>query len=162
MATRSTISLVVKDGDMNKTFHFDRNKLPKSVAEFPHEFINEIGDVTINNEVLTIYHHWDGYPEGVGATLLKDYNDYDTILNLMCGGDASSINGGTCVQYCAWRGEKWETNKPTQCKENEVKCTEEYVYLFKDGKWLFKDWEAKEWTDLAEWLAEHKEEDENE
>lgn len=157
MATRSTISLKVKKEDIGKTFHFDKNKLPYNLT-CENEFIDEVGDVKIEKDYLTIYHHWDGYPDGVGETLVKKFNDYDTILNLLCGGDASSINGETIVQYCAWRGEEWDDVKPTQ-SDTEPSVTEEYAYLFKDEKWFFKGYEAEEWTDLKEYLEIHTDEE---
>lgn len=157
MATRSTISLKVSESDKGKVFHFDENKLPNNFT-CENECIDKVGDVKIEKDYLTIYHHWDGYPRGVGKTLVYNYNDYDSILNLLCGGDASSINGETIVQYCAWRGEEWEDVKPAQ-SDTELSVTEEYAYLFKDGKWFFKGYEAKEWTDLEEYLETHKDED---
>jgi hypothetical protein len=151
MATRSTISLKVSEGDKGKVFHFDISKLPKSVSVYEDDFIDKIGDVKLEKDYLTIYHHWSGYPDGVGYTLVKKFNDYDTILNLLCGGDASSINCESIIQYCAWRGDEWEYVQPKQ-SDTEPSVTEEYAYLFKDGKWFFKGYEAEEWTDLKEYL----------
>ena len=162
MATRSTISLKISESDKGKVFHFDVDKLPKSVLGYEDECIDKVGDVKLEKDYLTIYHHWDGYPEGVGETLVNKFNDYDTILNLLCGGDASSINGDTIVQYCAWIGEAWNDAYggvlPKQ-SNTEPSVTEEYAYLFKDGKWFFKGYEAEEWTDLKEYLDTHTDED---
>ena len=162
MATRSTISLKVKRGDKGQTFHFDKNKLPKKVLGYDDSYIDEIGDVKLEKDYLTIYHHWDGYPEGVGKTLIEKFNDYDSILNLLCGGDASSINSQNICQYCAWRGDKWNDElggvQPKQ-SNTEPSVTEEYAYLFKDGKWFFKGWDDKEWIDLKEYLETHKDEE---
>lgn len=157
MATRSTISLKVKKEDIGKTFHFDENKLLYNLT-CENEFIDEVGDVKIEKDYLTIYHHWDGYPEGVGKTLVNKFKDYNSILNLLCGGDASSINGDTIVQYCAWRGEEWDNVKPAQ-SDTEPSVTEEYAYLFKDGKWFFKGYDEEKWIDLKEYLETdtHKE-----
>ena len=162
MATRSTISLKVSESDKGKVFHFDIDKLPKSVLGYEDDFINKVGDVKLEKDYLTIYHHWDGYPEGVGETLVEKFNDYDTILNLLCGGDASSINGETIIQYCAWRGEAWNDAyggvQPKQ-SDTEPSVTEEYAYLFKDGKWFFKGYKVEEWTDLKEYLETHTDEE---
>ena len=162
MATRSTISLKISESDKGKVFHFDVDKLPKSVLGYEDECIDKVGDVKLEKDYLTIYHHWDGYPEGVGETLVEKFNDYESILNLLCGGDASSINGDTIVQYCAWRGEAWDDAyggvRPKQ-SDTEPSVTEEYAYLFKDGKWLFKGYEAEEWTDLKEYLKTHTDEE---
>lgn len=150
MATRSTISLKINESDKGKKFKFDENKLPEGVG-YEKDYIDLLSSIMIETDYLTIYHHWDGYPDGVGATLLDEFNDYDSILNLMLGGDASTINGNTIVQYTAWRG---ETGCEARQSNAEPSVTEEYAYLFKDGKWYFKDdCEINKWTDLEEYLA---------
>lgn len=155
MATRSTISLKVSESDKGKVFHFDENKLPNNFT-CENGCIDKVGDVKIEKDYLTIYHHWDGYPEGVGKTLVNNYDDYDTILNLLCGGDASSVNGEVICQYCAWRGEDWKSVKPKQLDKPTL--NEEYLYKFEDGIWYFKDdYENEDWTNLEEYLNTHKE-----
>lgn len=150
MATRSNICLVLKKEDIGKSVKFDLNKLPKGITCMD-EYIDKVGEVVLDKPILEIYHHWDGYPEGVGVTLVKQFNDYDTILNLLLGGDASSINDGEVCQYCAWRGENWEDVKPSTY--DEPKFTEEFIYKFEDGAWYFKDgYDIKEWTNLADYL----------
>ena len=153
MATRSNICLVLKKEDIGKVMKFDETKLPKGVTCY-NEFLNKVEEVTLEKPVLEIYHHWDGYPDGVGKTLLKQYNDYNTILNLLLGGDASSINGDSVCQYCAWVGEDWESVKPEQL-DNPV-LNEEYLYKFENGVWYFRD-ENEDWTNLEEYLNTHKE-----
>lgn len=154
MATRSNICLVLNKEDIGKVMKFDETKLPNGVS-CDDEFLNMVEEVTLEKPVLEIYHHWDGYPEGLGKTLLKQYNDYNTILNLLLGGDASSIIGDVC-QYCAWRGEEWESVKPVQLDKPVL--NEEYLYKFEDGVWYFKDdYENEDWTNLEEYLNTHKE-----
>lgn len=156
MATRSTISLKISESDKGKVFHFDENKLPYNLT-CENECIDKVGDVKIEKDYLTIYHHWDGYPEGVGETLVNKFKNYDSILNLLCGGDASSINDTIC-QYCAWRGEEWNDVQPYQSDE-EPSVTEEYAYLFKNGKWFFKPYSLTKWIDLKEYLETHTDEE---
>ena len=153
MATRSNICLILNKEDIGKVMKFDETKLPKGVTCY-NEFLNKVEEVTLEKPVLEIYHHWDGYPDGVGKTLLKQYNDYNTILNLLLGGDASSINGDSVCQYCAWVGEDWESVKPEQL-DNPV-LNEEYLYKFENGVWYFRD-ENEDWTNLEEYLNTHKE-----
>ena len=161
MATRSTISLKVSESDKGKVFHFDENKLPYNLT-CENKCIDKMGDVKIEKEYLTIFHHWDGYPHGVGKTLVNKFKNYNSILNLLCGGNASSINGKQIVQYCAWRGDEWDDNyggvQPKQ-SDTEPSVSEEYAYLFKDGKWFFKGYEVEEWTDLKEYLETHTDEE---
>ncbi len=152
MATRSNIAIVLKKEDIGKEMKFDVNKLPSGFT-YDDECIDSVGSVTPTKPVLQIYHHWDGYPEGVGLGLLDGFNDYDSLLNLILGGDTSSILSNTIVQYCASRGEEWEDVKPQELDEPQLQ--EEYVYKFENGKWYVKDcYGHKEWTLLEEVLKE--------
>ena len=155
MATRSNLCLILNKEDIGKVVKFNANKLPKDVT-YDNEFLDLVEEVTLEKPVLEIYHHWDGYPENLGKTLLEQYNDYDTILNLLLGGDASTINNNNVCQYCAWRGEDWEYVKPKQL--DKPAFNEEYLYKFENGVWYFKDiYENKDWTILKEYLNTHKE-----
>ena len=164
MATRSTISLKIAESDKGKVFHFDEAKLPffEEIGEKVtclNDCIDKVGDVKLEKNYLTIYHHWDGYPEAVGDTLTTLYDNYDTILNLLCGGDASSINGPEICQYCAWSGDSWDEVQPKQSNK-EPSVTEDYAYLFKDGKWFFKGCKINKWTDVREYLLSKSYEEE--
>ena len=155
MSTRSNICLVLNKEDIGKVMKFDKSKLPKDVT-CDDEFLDLVEEVRLEKPILEINHHWDGYPEGLGKTLLKQYNDYNTILNLLLGGDASSINGDSVCQYCAWVGEDWESVKPEQL-DNPV-LNEEYLYKFENGTWYFIDvYENESWVNLNEYLNTHKE-----
>lgn len=154
MATRSNICLVLNKEDIGKVMKFDESKLPKDVT-CDDDFLDMVEEVRLEKPILEIYHHWDGYPEGLGKTLLKQYNDYNTILNLLLGGDASSIDGDNVCQYCAWRGEDWKSVKPKQLDKPTL--NEEYLYKFEDGVWYFKDdYENEDWTNLEEYLNTQK------
>jgi hypothetical protein len=50
-----------------------------------------IGVLNGDNSVTSIYCHWDGYPEGVGATLHEHYTATESITNLMALGDLSVL-----------------------------------------------------------------------
>lgn len=158
MATRSTICLVLKKDDIGKELKFDEKKLPKGLT-YSNEYIDIVESVVLEKPILEIYHHWDGYPKGVGMTLLNRFNDYDTILNLLLGGNASSINGDNIVQYCAWRGDEWRFEKPLQMVEEECVCSEEYIYKFDDDKWYFKGIYDEKWIDLKEYIETYVVED---
>ena len=45
--------------------------------------------------VRAIYCHWDGYPSGVGATLLEHYQDPEKIDRLLTLGDISGLGPNT-------------------------------------------------------------------
>lgn len=133
---------------------FDESKLPKDVT-CDDDFLDMVEEVTLEKPILEIYHHWDGYPEGLGKTLLKQYNDYNTILNLLLGGDASSINGDNICQDRAATGEDWRSVKPKQLDKPVL--NEYYLYKFENGVWYFED-ENEDWTNLEEYLNAQKEE----
>lgn len=152
MATRSNIAVKIAESDKGSVKHFDVSKLPNGKA-YDSSYKSSIQDVKLDKDYIQIYHHWDGYPDGVGRTLLNEFNDYEKALNLMLGGDASTINGKEIFQYCSWRNEDWDDVKPTLCDKPSL--DEEYLYKFEDGKWWVKadyDSDLKEWADLEEYL----------
>ena len=104
--------------------------------------------VKIGNEYRTVYCHWDGYLEGVGKTLLNHYNSQELAEELVKEGDMSCIGekcscpeghsyenqvNGYTVYYGRDRGEKRTGYKVS---EQRPKLSEEYLYVFEDGKWF--------------------------
>ena len=147
MATRSHIVVKIKEEDKGKTVHFNPSLIPLACT-YPNDYLDKLQDVVLDKNYICIYHHWDGYPDGLGRTLVGIFNDYDTILNLLLAGDASSINGKEILQYCTFReNEEWEHTKPTLYDECPS-CKENYIYLFDNGKWQFKSYSDVEWKDL--------------
>lgn len=70
----------------------------------------------------TIYSHWDGYPEGVGAALYESFTTEEHIANLIAAGDCSVVMGhvvpyisrgedfnppNESADYPAWVGQTW-------------------------------------------------------
>ena len=96
---------------------------------------------------LSVYHHWDGYPEWLGVTLQEKFNTYDKIAELLDGGDVSCIDSDTnwslekCeshVQYYNDRGENTEPRLDTTV-EDYLANGEEYAYLFENNEWVCYD-----------------------
>lgn len=154
MSTRSTIAVVIKEQDKGRVITPNLDVLGKSICT---NFANPVfHNTTLEQSVISIYHHWDGYPEGVGATLLEEFNDYEKALNLMGFGDASTINGIDATFYNSWReGEHWSFTQPKQYESEDAFENSfnddvfiEYLYLFKDGEWFVK---AK-FADNPEWM----------
>lgn len=111
----------------------------------------------------TIYQHWDGYPEGLGKTLVNHYQDENKIKEMISLGHASSINEKlepvpahlvdkkTADLTEAERAEKYsystfymrdmgETYQnafetATFCRAQQINMGTEFHYLWKDGKW---------------------------
>ena len=147
MATRSNIAIVLNKEDLNRPFtlldvidrfDLDEDMIGGSGARSPkHEDWEDIfTEVTATDEkpVLQIYCHWDGYPEGVGAELLENFNSYEKALALVMAGDTSSVSAGQTQCYSLGQGEEYEG----QCEPSFQEAAsedEEYLYVWRDGKW---------------------------
>ena len=163
MSTRSNIRVILKEEDRNKDLKFTPNEQQADDLkedEWGVDQLNEGMWEPVNPdgaESLMIYHHWDGYIEGVGKTLVEKYNSYEDALNLVLGGDCSSING-TYTPYANRKGEEWECIKPRPVSESH-KMEEEYDYMYKDDKWYVRaayDERYEDWTPLEEALKNIK------
>jgi len=51
---------------------------------------SRIGLRLADDSILSVYHHWDGYPEWLGVTLNQQYNTREKVAELIDGGDMSS------------------------------------------------------------------------
>ena len=97
-----------------------------------------------NNEGLTfVYCHFDGYLDGVGITLVENYDTEDKVKALLEKGDMSSL--GDSIDACDFYNED-DSNASTipdceDIKDRYYKCGQncwaDYVYLFEDGKWYY-------------------------
>jgi hypothetical protein len=108
---------------------------------------SRIGLELSNGSVLSVYHHWDGYPEWLGRILNTHYNTKDKVSELIDGGDMS----------CCWTEDRWDSETkvqeygpqyysqrgddcPPRCDAdlNEyLSDSEEYSYVFtKNGEWV--------------------------
>ena len=76
---------------------------------------SRIGIQLKDNSVLSVYHHWDGYPEWLGRILTTHYNSREKAAELIDGGDMS-----TC-----WTKDRW-TGKQIASYVTEQKESEEY------------------------------------
>ena len=125
---------------------------------------SRIGLELFDGSVLSVYHHWDGYPEWLGRILKTHYNSKELASELIDGGDMSSC----------WTNETWTADG--QCKGTEkygplyysgrgdrdyeprldanlveyLKDGEEYAYLFRDGEWICWNRHQFEDTEMPE------------
>lgn len=109
---------------------------------------SRIGIQLADESVLSVYHHWDGYPEWLGRILVTHYNSYDQVAELIDGGDMSSCwtenRWGTeekateyGAQYYSQRGEETPPRYDKNLEEYLSEGTrEEYHYLFRNGEWI--------------------------
>ena len=64
---------------------------------------SRIGIELSNGDVLSAYHHWDGYPQWLGKTLREKFNTTEKVSELIDGGDMS----------VCWSNERWDGKKTT-------------------------------------------------
>ena len=76
---------------------------------------SRIGIQLSDDSILSVYHHWDGYPEWLGRILNTHYNSKNKVEELIDGGDMS----------CAWTKERW-TGKQLAPYVKEIKESRRY------------------------------------
>jgi len=109
-----------------------------------------IGIQLADESVLSVYHHWDGYPEWLGRILNTHYNTKEKVAELIDGGDMSSCwttlpgyEGYTSDEYY---GPEYYSARGEDCpphldanKYDYLAEGEEYAYLFVNGEWICYD-----------------------
>ncbi len=109
---------------------------------------SRIGLQLADDAILSVYHHWDGYPQWLGVTLNQKFNTREKIAELLDGGDMSSCDSDTDwdrnevspsrPQYYNDRGENTEPRLDLNFDDYVANANsgEEFVYLFTlDHKW---------------------------
>ena len=107
MSTRSNITVVLNKEDLGKNhvFNADLVKHPHVIPAGEAGYYREaylytglkafaVPSIAVPKRpgtALCVYCQWDGYLDGVGAALLKDFPDYRSALNLTLLGDLESI-----------------------------------------------------------------------
>ena len=110
---------------------------------------SRIGLELKNGSVLSVYHHWDGYPEWLGRILNTHYNTRSKVAELIDGGDMS-ICWGEIAQYGESNGKEYGPEYYSQRGEDcpprfdsnlmeYLSDGEEYAYLFRNGEWICYD-----------------------
>ena len=108
---------------------------------------SRIGLLIGDESVVSVYHHWDGYPSWLGIHLRNNYTTKEQIEELLDGGDISCISSDTdwelekCelhIQYYNDRGEDTEPRFDSTV-EDYLDDGEEYDYLFENNEWICYD-----------------------
>ena len=110
---------------------------------------SRIGLRLADDSILSVYHHWDGYPEWLGVTLNEHYNTRESVSELIDGGNMSS-----CYSDNEYDEEKQEFVKrdprpeyyggdeeaPILSKNfdefTRIDCWQEYSYVFVKDRWV--------------------------
>jgi hypothetical protein len=120
---------------------------------------SRIGYVDENNNIISVYCHWDGYPSHNGIKWVNHYKHHSKVSDLVWKGSISSL--GKEVGYAHpfddnkiarendWttfyhrdRGEDWEDNKPEIIKRKDYDFSGnwiEYHYIFNGESWTCYD-----------------------
>ena len=109
---------------------------------------SRIGLELANDAILSVYHHYDGYPQWLGVTLRQKFNTREKVAELLDGGDISCVDSDTNwkrekvenhVQYYNDRGEDTEPRLDLSL-EDYLANGEEYAYVFTlDHEWVCYD-----------------------
>ena len=109
---------------------------------------SRIGIQLVDDSILSVYHHWDGYPQWLGVTLNEKFNTKDKVADLIDGGDLSCCDSDTDWDrnelsqsrplYYNERGENREPRLDLNFDDyaSNSNSGEEFVYVFtRDSKW---------------------------
>lgn len=148
MATRGTIMLAIPKEAKGKTYNYIKSGKEKVCFNYPTPSVT----IPEEAEYVSVYHHFDSYPTGLGKEILEDFagKDFDYIMeHLIAGGELSS----TYIPYHAWRNDDWEYAKP-KFSDEPFPISEEYQYFRDtDGKWFVRgEYRLKEWKEIGEWV----------
>lgn len=109
---------------------------------------SRIGVQLKNGSVLSVYCHWDGYPEWNGKKLKEHFNTRQKAAELIDGGDISALwtdkdwDGNEQewnTLYYSGRGEQDCEPKLSDSFQDFIKFVNDswgdYAYLFANGEW---------------------------
>ena len=109
---------------------------------------SRIGLELADDAVVSVYHHYDGYPQWLGVILRQKFNTREKVAELLDGGDISCIDSDTNwkresveehVLYYNARGEDTEPRLDLSL-EDYLANGEEYAYVFTlDHEWVCYD-----------------------
>ena len=108
---------------------------------------SRIGIQLSDDSILSVYCHWDGYPEFNGVKLVEHFNSYEKAVELIDGGDISALwtNAGWSNEtlpevgplYYSSRGEDLPPRLDADlCEFLLPDNSEEYAYLFRNDEWV--------------------------
>jgi hypothetical protein len=86
-----------------------------------------IGMLLEDGSVLSVYSHWDNYPEYNGAILINNYTTKEKVAELLDGGDISSLKTNK-----NWGGKQMETARTLYYSERGDEGVEPVLSETKD------------------------------
>jgi hypothetical protein len=106
-----------------------------------------VGLELADGSILSIYSHYDNYPEWAGRILRTHYNTREKVSSLIDGGDVSCLwtddrwdnsgDGSYGPNHYAYRGDNCPPRLDADlCEYLLPDNSEEYAYVFRNGEWL--------------------------
>ncbi len=96
--------------------------------------------IKLGDYVKTIYCHWDGYPSGVGQTLVNNYTSPSAVFDLLELGDLSSLDAtpASCTAYHRDRKEPYGMVEARDVDPDELMSVGNdygvnYVYVYNEN-----------------------------
>lgn len=112
-----------------------------------------IGVLGDNNVVRVIVASFDGNPEHTGRMLLEHYATEERARELVCIGDCRSVQPtlDACQPYAKREGEDPEDSAPEDMDIGvyESGFFAEFAYLFRQGRWQWRQSHGGRWFDLT-------------
>ena len=108
-----------------------------------------IGILLPDDSILSVYHHFDGYPEGLGGKLKEHYNTYEKASELIDGGNMSNCWSDSKFNVETGEFTPIADPKPTYYGGDDeapilsknfddfsrIDCRQEYSYVFVKDRW---------------------------
>ena len=109
-----------------------------------------IGIQLPDDSILSVYHHFDGYPEGLGVKLVDYYNTYEKASELIDGGNMSNCWSDSSFNVETGEFTPIADPKPTYYGGDDeapvlsktfdeftrIDCWQEYSYIFVTDRWV--------------------------
>ena len=125
---------------------------------------SRIGLLREDGSIINCYHHWDGYPEGLGAKLVAEYNTKEKVAGLIDGGDISTTMSrrtwdgvGVDEEIVLYYSDRGDSEVEPIIAESDLefiqqtaKCDGEYAYVFDPSvsEWFCYDRHTAEFINL--------------
>ena len=106
---------------------------------------SRIGIQLPDDSILSVYCHWDGYPEFNGVKLKEHFNSYEKASELIDGGDISALwtNAGWDNETLSEVGPLYYSSRGDDCPPRHdaniydyLADGEEFAYVFRNGEWV--------------------------
>jgi hypothetical protein len=106
---------------------------------------SRIGIQLPDDSILSVYCHYDGYPEFNGVKLQEYFNSYEKASELIDGGDISALwtNAGWNNETLSEVGPLYYSTRGEDCPPRHdaniydyLADGEEFAYVFRNGEWV--------------------------